>query len=63
MITNDTWTGSAYCISCKGNVDFDGFVKTTDSGRRMASGNCPRCGTSVNRILGTASQSPSGGAQ
>jgi hypothetical protein len=29
-------------------------VKISDSGRRMAQGICPVCGTKVNRILGKA---------
>ena len=31
---------------------FEGTVKISDSGRRMAQGICPVCGTKVNRILG-----------
>jgi hypothetical protein len=57
------WTGSAYCVMCKHNVEFTGTIRTSDSGRQMAQGNCPSCGTKVNRILGKASQMPSGGAQ
>ena len=34
--------------------DFEGTVKVSDSGRRMAQGICPVCGTKVNRILGKA---------
>jgi len=48
------WSGSAYCVICKENVEFTGVVRTSDSGRRMAQGNCPRCNTKVNRILGKA---------
>lgn len=46
------WSGSAYCVKCRKNVEFTGVVRTSDSGRQMAQGNCPRCGTKVNRILG-----------
>ena len=43
---------TAYCVKCKEAVTCNGKVKTSDSGRRMATGNCPDCGTKVNRILG-----------
>ena len=48
----ETFEGNAYCVKCKEIRDFDGIVKTSDSGRRMAIGKCPVCGTKVNRILG-----------
>lgn len=48
------WSGSAYCVNCEENVEFTGSLKTTESGRRMAQGKCPRCETLVNRILGKA---------
>ena len=51
---SESFKGDAYCISCKEKVEFEGVVKTSDSGRRMAMGFCPRCGTKVNRILGKA---------
>ena len=35
-------------------VDFTGEVKVSESGRRMAQGICPVCGTKLNRILGKA---------
>jgi hypothetical protein len=50
----EQYSGSAYCIDCKENVDFEGFVRVSDSGRRMAQGICDECGTKVNRILGKA---------
>ena len=43
--------GDAYCVRCKGKRDFEGLVFTAESGRRMAKGICPVCGTNVNRIL------------
>jgi transcriptional regulator of aromatic amino acid metabolism len=42
-----------YCTKCKDKrtmVDF--VIKTSDSGRRMATGKCPVCSTKVHRILG-----------
>lgn len=45
-------TTTAYCINCKQNHTFTGGIKVSDSGRRMAFGNCPACGGKVNRILG-----------
>ncbi len=43
-----------YCVKCKEKRDFDGEVKVSESGRRMAQGTCPVCGTKMNRILGKA---------
>jgi hypothetical protein len=50
----ETYRGDAYCVNCKERREFEGIVKTSDSGRKMAMGNCPVCGTKVNRILGKA---------
>ena len=47
-------TYNGYCVKCKDKRDFEGQVVTTDSGRRMAKGKCPVCGTTMNRILGKA---------
>ena len=40
-------------MKCKDKRDFDGDIAET-SGRRMAKGTCPVCGTRMNRILGKA---------
>jgi hypothetical protein len=48
----DTYEG--YCVKCKEKREFEGEVSTSDSGRRMAKGQCPVCGTKMNRILGKA---------
>ena len=51
----ETYDGVAYCINCKQNNNMaNGVVKVSDSGRRMAHGICPLCGTKVSRILGKA---------
>lgn len=50
----ETYTGQAYCVKCKEKRDFTGEVTVSASGRRMAKGTCPVCGTKVNRILGNA---------
>src|SRR5215210_3909604 len=47
-------TYNGYCVKCKEKRDFQGEVVTSDSGRRMAKGECPVCGTKMNRILGKA---------
>ena len=53
VVTSDNvYHGNAYCVKCKELRDFEGTIKTSDSGRRMAMGKCPVCGTKVNRILG-----------
>jgi Domain of unknown function (DUF5679) len=50
----EAYEGEAYCVKCKAKRSFKGEVKVSDSGRRMAQGICPECGTKVNRILGKA---------
>ena len=50
----ETYPGAAYWVKCKEKRDFTGEVKVSDSGRRMAQGTCPVCGTKLNRILGKA---------
>jgi hypothetical protein len=50
----ESYTGEAYCVKCKEKRDFTGEVKVSESGRRMAQGTCPVCGTKLNRILGKA---------
>jgi len=54
MADVETYKGDAYCVKCKAKRDFEGTVKVSESGRRMAQGICPVCGTKVNRILGKA---------
>ena len=43
---------NGYCVKCREKRDFDGKVEETSTGRRMAKGICPVCGTKMNRILG-----------
>ena len=45
-------TYNGYCVKCREKRDFQGEVETTKTGRRMAKGTCPVCGTKMNRILG-----------
>ena len=47
-----TKTYNGYCVKCREKRDFEGTVVVSDSGRRMAKGTCPVCGTKMNRILG-----------
>ena len=51
-VVAETYNG--YCVKCKEKRDFEGEVKVSESGRRMAQGTCPVCGTKMNRILGKA---------
>eukprot|EP00808_Paulinella_micropora_P017388 g82987.t1 len=53
-LTDEAYSGEAYCVKCKEKKPFDGFVKISDKGRRMAQGICPTCGTKMNRLLGKA---------
>jgi len=48
----EDYEGKAHCVKCKENVGFEGKIRVSDSGRRMAYGKCPKCKTKVNRILG-----------
>ena len=47
----EDYTGEAWCVKCKDKKEFTGKIKVSNSGRRMAYGKCPKCGTKVNRIL------------
>jgi hypothetical protein len=41
-----------YCVKCREKRTITGGeVVKTESGRRMARGKCPECGTTVNRFL------------
>ncbi len=51
---SDTYTGEFYCVKCKEKRETTGDVVISESGRRMAKGVCPECGTKLNRILGKA---------
>lgn len=44
--------GEGYCVSCREAKVFEGYVAVAESGRKMAMGICPSCGTRINRILG-----------
>ena len=48
----EDWHGEAYCVKCKEKRFIDGSIRISDSGRKMAYGICPVCGTKMNRILG-----------
>jgi hypothetical protein len=50
----ESYSGEAYCVKCKEKREFTGEVVVSASGRRMAQGICPVCGTKLNRILGKA---------
>ena len=54
IVMAEIYKGEAYCVKCKAKREFEGTVKVSESGRRMAQGICPTCGTKVNRILGKA---------
>ena len=54
VVIDEEFTGDAYCVKCKDKREFTGKIKTSESGRRMATGKCPKCGTKVARILGKA---------
>jgi hypothetical protein len=57
----DQYTGNAYCVKCKEKRDFTGEISLTKTGRPMAKGKCPVCGTTMNRILSKADVPNAGG--
>jgi len=52
--TGETYSGEFYCVKCKAKREAEGKVVVSENGRRMAKGQCPVCGTNLNRILGKA---------
>jgi len=43
---------NAYCVICKETKTTSAFqLRTTDSGRGMAFGQCPSCGGNIQRLL------------
>lgn len=40
-----------YCVKCRAKRTFEGKVEESDSGRKMAKGACPECGTTVSRLM------------
>lgn len=45
---------NGYCVKCKTKRDFEGEVVEMKTGMLTAKGDCPVCGTKVNRFLGKA---------
>jgi len=44
---------SAYCVKCKQSVEMkDGKESKTAKGTTMMKGKCPKCGTTVCRMMG-----------
>lgn len=54
LAVGEEYKGEAYCVYCKEKRAFVGDIKVSETGRRMAQGVCPECGTKVNRIFGKA---------
>jgi Domain of unknown function (DUF5679) len=42
----------AYCVKCKEKREFEGQEVEMKNGRKAGRGQCPVCGTTLNRILG-----------
>jgi Domain of unknown function (DUF5679) len=53
-MADETYKGEFYCVKCKEKREAEGKVVVSENGRRMAKGECPVCGTNLNRILGKA---------
>lgn len=47
----DTYTGSFYCVKCKGHKDATGDVQVNEKGTRIAKAKCPDCSTNLTRFL------------
>jgi hypothetical protein len=43
-----------FCLKCQEKRHYDGEIRISESGRRMARGTCPVCGSTISRILGKA---------
>jgi len=54
QMADETYKGEFYCVKCKEKREAEGKVVVSENGRRMAKGQCPVCGTNLNRILGKA---------
>ena len=54
-MTQDTYTGTAYCVRCKEKRDMvNAAIELSVKGNRttkLAKSNCPVCGTKLTRIL------------
>jgi hypothetical protein len=50
----DMFEGEAYCVKCKAKRSIKGEIQVKESGRRMAQGPCPECGTKVTTFLAKA---------
>ncbi|WP_198537821.1 DUF5679 domain-containing protein [Frankia sp. KB5] len=53
-MSDSTSNYEGYCLKCKEKRHYTGEVRISESGRRMARGSCPVCGSTINRILGKA---------
>ena len=53
-MADETYKGEFYCVSAEAKREAEKQVVVSDNGRRMAKGQCPVCGTNLNRILGEA---------
>jgi hypothetical protein len=45
-----------YCVKCREKREFEGEVKELGNGKRAAQGKCPKCGTTMTRILPKAAK-------
>ena len=47
-------TYEGYCVKCRKKRHYIGEIRVSRTNRRMARGDCPVCGSTINRILGNA---------
>jgi hypothetical protein len=53
-VSDQAQTHEGYCVKCKTKRHYQGEIRTSESGRRMARGTCPVCGSTINRFLAKA---------
>jgi len=54
MTAESASTYEGYCVKCKQKRYYVGEIRISTTKRRMASGRCPVCSSTINRILGNA---------
>ena len=51
FVSNETYSGSFYCVKCKDHREAEGAVSVNEKGTRIAKAKCPVCGTNLTRFL------------
>ncbi|MFV0450710.1 MAG: DUF5679 domain-containing protein [Propioniciclava sp.] len=51
FVSNETYSGSFYCVKCKDHREAEGAVSVNEKGTRIAKAKCPVCSTNLTRFL------------